>query len=465
MRILPAILGAFALAQSQILTEPGRFAAELLFSGNGTTSIEFDPDGRLLICEKQGRILIALPDGRGGFSTPAEFADLRTLVFSTGESGLLGLALDPDYRQNRFLYLFHTTPGDQRLVRIQAQADFRSATTAEPAVILAGLPRNATFHKAGDIHIHPSEPEYVYIALGDDAQENAAQDLDAWPGKILRVHKATGQGAPGNPFHAGDGSTIRSRVWASGFRNPFRFVLHPGNPEILYVAENGGPANSRAREDRVAWVRKGANCAWSSAAYAAGANSPWFNPPDSKCKVLATDQPSTVGIAMARTGGFADAAGAGNAVLFVSNLGFPNLGGYQSAGSIRRWRLTGTEWDQVTPVEADGADRFVSGAHGADLEFGPDGNLYASSTHGEAAIGGWYVFRRIRYTGGPVAVAAASREAGASEEAGASKEAGASEGRTLGNSSATPGGRWFVTGRPGMMELIDLRGRRITVSP
>lgn len=453
MRILPAILGAFALAQSQNLTEPGRFAAELLFSGNGTTSMEFDPDGRLLICEKQGRVLIALPDGQGGFSAPAEFADFRTRVFSTGESGLLGLALDPDYRQNRYLYLFHTTPGDQRLVRIQAQADFRSATVAEPTVILAGLPRNATSHKAGDIHIRPSEPDYVYVSLGDDSQENAAQDLDAWPGKILRVHKTTGQGAPDNPFHTGDGSTIRSRVWASGFRNPFRFVLHPTLSDILYVAENGGPANSRAREDRVTWVKKGANCAWSSAAYAAGATSPWFNPADSKCKALATDQPSTVGIAIARTGGFGEAAGAGNAVLFVSNQGFPNLGGYQGTGSIRRWRLTGTEWDQLMPVEADGANRFVTGAHGVDLEFGPDGNLYASSTHGEAAIGGWYVFRRIRYTGGPVAVQSSPKGATAEGP------------EALGNRHATPAGRWFLAGRPGTLELTDLRGRRITVSP
>lgn len=437
----------FGAALAQTLTEPGKYAAEPVFSGNGTTSLQFDPDGRMLLCEKQGRILIALPNGRGGYSAPTEFADLRARVAPTGESGLLGLALDPDYRRTRHVYLFHTTATDQRLVRIRARADFLAAEADTPAVILAGMPRRAPYHKAGDIHIHPLHPDYVYIALGDDDQTTATKDLDSYAGKLLKVHKTTGYGHPGNPFYEGDGTSIRSRVWAMGFRNPFRIALHPTLPDILYASENGGPADSRSREDRVSWVKKGADCAWNNLAYTAGAASPWFNPPDAKCRVLATDQPSTVGVAVAVSGPFAEAAGAGNAMLYASNLGFPNLGGYHLAGSIRRWRLTGAEWDRAEPVAADGTARFATAIHGADLEFGPDGALYASSTHGDGATGGWYLVRRVRPTGGSTGLAAASRDRS--------------------NPRKTSTGRFLVSaGGKGLeLEWADLRGRRVVIAP
>lgn len=454
-----AAMACLALAGSpaaQTFTEPGRFSAEPVFNGNGTTSLQFDHGGRLLLCEKQGRILIASPDGRGGYSAPVEFADLRPGVFATGESGLLGLALDPDYRDNRHIYLFHTTAADQRLVRIRARADFLAAEADTPVVILSGLPRTAVHHKAGDIHIHPLQPDYVFISLGDDAQETLTRNPDSYAGKILKVHKATGRGAPDNPFQAGDLSAIRSRVWAMGFRNPFRLVLHPANPDILYAAENGGPANSRPREDRVSWVRKGADCAWSNIAYAAGASSPWFAPADSKCKVLATDPPSTVGIALASRGPFAEGAGTGNGMLLVSNMGYPSSGGYATSGSIRRWRLTGADWDAAEPVAADGANRFVTGMHGTDLEFGPDGSLYASSTHGEAAIGGWYMVRRVRPTGIPTALGRGGEAIGKEGNPG-----------NDGIRKATQAGRFQVSTRRNGLELewADLRGRRIVLAP
>lgn len=435
--------------RAQTMTEPTKFVSESVSSGNGIAALQFDPDGRMLIAEKQGRILIATPNGRGGYNAPTEFADYRTRVFFTGESGLLGLALDPDYRNTRQIYLFHTTPSDQRLVRIRARADFLGAEADAPVDVLAGLPRTAPHHKAGDIHIRASEPDYVIIALGDDGQETMTRNLDSYAGKIIKVHKATGAGAPDNPFFTGDGSTIRSRVWASGFRNPFRILLHPSNPDILFASENGGPSNSRPREDRISWVKKGADCAWSNIAYAAGANSEWFAPTDAKCKVLATDPPSTVGIALARSGPFAAGAGAGEAVLFVSNLGYPAGTSYLTKGSVRRWKLSGADWETAEPLAADGANRFATGFHGVDLEFGPDGALYGSSTHGESAEGGWYALRRIRSTENPTALA---------------RPVPAREGGPV---QVTSSGRVRVaSGRDGLtLTWTDLAGRRIAIAP
>jgi glucose/arabinose dehydrogenase len=443
---LAAVLSTAPRAQT--FTEPTKFAADRVLSGNGIAAMQFDPDGRLLLAEKQGRVLIAVPDGRGGFNAPVEFADYRTRISYTGESGLLGLALDPDYRNTRHIFLFHTTTTDQRLVRIRARTDFLGAEAGDPVDILAGLPRISPNHKAGDIHIRASEPDYVIIALGDDDQQTLTRNLDSYAGKILKVHKATGQGAPDNPFFTGDASAIRSRVWASGFRNPFRIVLHPTNPDILYASENGGPANTRSREDRISWVRKGADCAWSNIAYAAGANSAWFAPTDTKCKVLATDPPSTVGIALARSGPFAAGAGPNEAVLFVSNHGYP-MSAYPGNGSFRRWKLSGADWDTAEPLAADGGNRFATGVHGVDLEFGPDGALYGSSTNGENALGGWYVVRRIRALGTPSALAPA---------------AGGREGRHV---RVTSSGRVRVaSGREGLvLTWSDLQGRRIAIKP
>lgn len=384
--LLLAISPASATGQTFAVAN---YVLDRLYLGNGITALDFGPTGILYLAEKQGRVLAALPDGQGGYQTPQVFLDLRAQVDSTVESGLLGLAVDPDFTSTRHIYLFYTTATDQRLARTTANAAGTSGTS--PSTLLTGLPRAFNFHKAGDIQFRPGEPDNIYISLGDDGFPGEAQSLTSYRGKMLRVSKSDGNGLATNPYIQGTSlTTLRSRLWAIGFRNPFRFAFHPvvGQPraDVAYVSENGDST------DKVSWVRAGSNGAWS----AAGDNGGFLSPPDAQHRVLFTGEPSNIGLAVAASGPFSDG---GAPVLYLANW-FPNQ------VFIRRWRLGGADLSQVTAVAADRGLPFVSNLYATAMRFGPDGALYFTQSSVDAALGPEYDVGRIRFVGGDPPVAA-----------------------------------------------------------
>ncbi|HEY1121691.1 MAG TPA: PQQ-dependent sugar dehydrogenase, partial [Haloferula sp.] len=179
------------------------FKYEELHSGNGMTAIDFDSEGRMFVCEKWGRVLVFEPKGKGDFEKPEVFADFRDQVNPEGESGLLGLALDPGFAKNHYLYVFYTAAAEQRLVRLTADKDFKASVPGKELVLLDGLPRLMTNHKAGDIHFHPSDPKAIYLVLGDDTKREQAPDLGYYNGKLLRLDASNGKGLRDNPFYDG----------------------------------------------------------------------------------------------------------------------------------------------------------------------------------------------------------------------------------------------------------------------
>jgi hypothetical protein len=384
MRLLVAIALIWLSAQAAAQAPPSAFVAETVYAGsNGMISIEFDHQGRLLVAEKQGRIVRFEPNASGGFqSPPAVYADLRALVDPALESGLLGFVLDRDYALNRYLYLVYTTTGDQRVVRARARADFLSLDPDSLEVLLGGLPRNVTFHKAGDVQISPADPTALYVALGDDGDRAPVQNPDRYEGKFLRIDAATGLGLPDNPYFDGNPDSVRSRVWAIGLRNPFRFAFHPGRPStsVLYASENGDAT------DRLSRISAGSNGAWGPG----GDNGGFLNPPDPGHRVLFTGPPSHIGIAISPSGPF------GSDVLYLAKW-FPGT------PVIRRFQLTGAALDEA--ISLDGGV-FLSNEVAVDFQFGPDGHLYYSQTGGDASTGGFYQLRRIRFVGGSPPVAA-----------------------------------------------------------
>lgn len=378
--LLALAMTTLALAQAP----PGDFVSDIVFdSPNGINALEFDHLGHLLVLEKQGRVLRLEPNGSGGFVTPPTvFADLTSQVVPTFESGLLGFALDPDYANNGTLYLFYTSASDQRLTRISANATFDAMQPDSEVILLQGLPRASFIHKAGDIHFAPSDPTAIYVSLGDDGFPALAQNPDRYEGKMLRVDAATGLGLPDNPFFDGDADSIASRIFALGLRNPFRFTFHPdaNRSAVPYSSENGDAV------DRLSWVGEGSNGAWSPAGDAGG----FLDPPDANHRVLATWSPSVVGVAISSGGPF------GTDVLYWG----------QWQGNLRRWQLQGNELDEA--LELDGGLAFRTGHPTIALKFGPDGHLYSCSSGNDAAVGGYYPVRRLRYVGTPQPTAAFS---------------------------------------------------------
>ncbi|CAM2070761.1 PQQ-dependent sugar dehydrogenase [Sulfidibacter corallicola] len=372
---------------AQTISDPN-FIVEEIYTGNGTISMEFTTDGKLLVCEKRGVILLFTPDGNGGFNEPTTFADLQPQVDFSGESGLLGLALDPEFDTNRHLFVFYTTETDQRVARLTANEAVTAVVPDSEVVLLAGFPRGSAFHKAGDIKFHPHD-DALFIALGDDDGYGLAmqdglplvQHPDFYYGKILRIDKSNGNGLSDNPFWDGDATSIRSRVWAVGFRNPFRFAFHPEAPvpDVLYSSENGETT------DRLSWVMRGSNGAWSNLGDKGG----FLDPPDPNHRVLAARPPSTTGIIIASSGPF---AGEGP-TLYIGNW-------FSNTTKIDRWVLTGEDMDQLEPIAIDQGGGFVVGPMAVDMEFGTDGAMYLTSTIGDDALGDWMAIHRVRYIGG-----------------------------------------------------------------
>lgn len=391
--LLIAIGGPAALAQQP----PAAFIGETLHSpANGKTGIAFDHLGASYLIEKQGRIIRAAANGSGGFATPVVFADFVGEVSTAQEAGLLGIAIDPDYVDTRYLYVFYTTASDQRLVRLRANATFSAVEAGSATVLLSGLPRASNIHKGGDIHFSPADPTAIYIALGDDGVRSARMNCpsrdallvpvtqcpDRYEGKLLKVDAGNGRGLPSNPFYDGNPDSIASRVWAVGFRNPFRFTFNRGRPDadVLYVSENGDGI------DRISRVRRGSNGGWGPCGDSGACNGPgdvndggpFIAPKDPNHKVMLTINPSLVGIEIANGGPY------GTDVLYFARYG----------AAIRRGQLTGANLDALQTLDDDGA--FFSGS-AVTLRFGPDGHLYYASSGQGASTGGNDPLRRLRF--------------------------------------------------------------------
>ncbi len=376
MKFLPLCLAfgtAASLVHAQQIQTPG-YKIEVLHTGNGMTALDFDTTGRMYACEKQGRVLVFQPDHKGGFSAPEVFADFHTNVNPEGESGLLGIALDPQFPTNHFLYVFYTANTEQRLVRLTADASFTRAVDGSELVLLSGLPRTANNHKAGDIHFHPKDPKAIYLTLGDDTHRELATDLDHYNGKLLRLDASNGKGLKDNPFSDGNTDSIRSRIWARGLRNPFRFTFVPGgNPDAVYISENGDGT------DRVVRVARGGDGGWG-----VDGDKGLLAPADSSTHILYTSKPCMTAIAIAPKGPFAPDGPA----LFAANW---------FSQEVLRWNLKGAQLDNTAPLPADQGHAFLTGGKYVGAAFGPDGALYLTQTY-YSAVGNDHKLTRITAT-------------------------------------------------------------------
>ena len=355
--------------------------------------------GEELVVEYSGPGVAKGPVGQGAFKSPKVFADLASQVNTNGERGMTGLALDPDLANNRFVYVLFATGSDQRILRLTSDAAFDAMLPGSELILLSGLPNTNTVHKAGDIAFHPDDPNNLYVMLGDDGERYVVSDLTNYNGKLLKIGTSDGKGLPTNPFYIDDVNSVRSRIWAHSFRNPYRFTFDPDAPfaDVIYVSENGDG------EDRIARIEKGADGAWPDSDYLQDSS-------DGKRKILDISDPSKTGIEIIRSGPLAPD---GNPVVYHARYG----GGDRN--EVRRWTLTGPDLDTLTPLPADGGNAFYSGftEHGiVSFTAGPDGSLYyTDSGQGESASNSQRL-GRIRFVGGtsPSADFATSVQAGQS---------------------------------------------------
>jgi aldose sugar dehydrogenase len=208
--------------------------------------LAFLPGGDVLVTERPGRVRLL----RDGTLDPEPV--LTIPVASEGEGGLLGVAIDPRFEENRRFYLYFTSESGgrsvNRVVRWALAQDGRSAQ--EERVLLDELPA-AVVHNGGRLRFGPDG--MLYVGTGDAADRSRSQDLEDPSGKILRV-TTEGEPAPGNPFPD-------SPVLLLGIRNVQAFDWL--DAETLVVADHG-PSGEMGRRghDEITVARAGDNLGW-----------------------------------------------------------------------------------------------------------------------------------------------------------------------------------------------------------
>jgi glucose/arabinose dehydrogenase len=218
--------------------------------------IGFLPGGSALITERPARIRL-LSSTRPGARVTEVAAELGD-VYVTGEGGLMGLVVHPDFAKTRRFTTCQThqeggRPVDIRLVSWELSPDgARARRVADPLV--AGLPLNPSGRHSG---CRPTVgPDgYLYVGTGDSARAAVSQDRTRLGGKVLRIDLGTGGPAPGNPF-AGSPNPAERLVFTYGNRNVQGVTVQPGTGR-LFAAEHGPDV-----DDEINLLRAGANYGW-----------------------------------------------------------------------------------------------------------------------------------------------------------------------------------------------------------
>ncbi|QBR93977.1 PQQ-dependent sugar dehydrogenase [Nocardioides euryhalodurans] len=287
----------------------------------------FLPDGRAVVTERDTRQVLLIdpaggePQGLGALGEPVGEGD-------AGEGGLLGVAVSPDFAEDRFLYFYLSTASDNRVVRAPLDRQDRLGT---PEVLLDGIP-TGFIHDGGRLRFGPDG--FLYVSTGETGTPELAPDRSSLAGKILRI-TAEGDPAPGNP-------DPDSPVWSWGHRNVQGLAFDDdGN---LWASEFG-----QSTYDELNLIRKGSDYGW-PVVEGRGDEEGLVNPR----VVWRTDQASPSGLAHAE--------------------GHLWLGALQGT---RLWRV------DVADGEATDPTPFFVGEYGRlrTVEVAPDGRLWVTTSN------------------------------------------------------------------------------------
>jgi glucose/arabinose dehydrogenase len=222
------------------------------FAGGLTVpwSIVFVPDGRIFVTERPGRVRV-IENGKLRTEPLATIADVEP----SGESGLMGLTLHPQFADNHLLYLAYAYRGDGQRVRVVRMKETGSGLVDRQAII-ENIPASAN-HAGCRLRFGPDGK--LYITTGDATERELAQRLDSLAGKTLRVND-DGTVPQDNPFVGQAGA--RPEIWSYGHRNSQGLDWQPGT-NVMFQTEHGpsgfdGPGGG----DEVNIVERGKNYGW-----------------------------------------------------------------------------------------------------------------------------------------------------------------------------------------------------------
>ncbi len=307
-------------------------------------SIAWAPDGRMFFTERPGRVRVVV-NGQ----MRSQPLIVLTDVEPTGESGLMSLALHPQFAKNHFLYLSYAYKGESQLVRVVRYRETEAGLT-DRKVIIENIPA-AQFHAGCRLGFGPDAK--LYITTGDATERQLAQKLDSLAGKTLRLSD-DGTVPSDNPFVGQQNA--RPEIWSLGHRNAQGMDWQPGT-NLMFQTEHGpsgfdGPGGG----DEVNVVERGKNYGW-----------PLIHHKETRAGLEAPLQEYTPAVA--------PASGA-----FYRGSAFPQFRGNFFFGCLRGERIIRLVLDGRRVVSQEA---LLQGKYGRirDVAEGPDGAIYFSTSN------------------------------------------------------------------------------------
>lgn len=213
------------------------------------------PNSEILFTERGGSLKKI--DNNGSVSEVAKISQSVEI----GEGGLTGIALDPDFSKNNYVYLYYTYSERNKYLNRISKFIYQNNLISEEKFIVNNLP-GGTNHNAGRLRFGPDNK--LYILTGDAGQANLAQNQESLAGKILRVN-------PDGSIPI-DNPNPNSLIFSSGHRNPQGLDWHPKTKQLL-VAEHGQEAH-----DEVNLIEAGKNYGWPNEQECFSNNTKFTNP-------------------------------------------------------------------------------------------------------------------------------------------------------------------------------------------
>ena len=307
-------------------------------------SIAWAPDGRMFFTERPGRVRVVV-NGQ----MRSQPLIVLTDVEPTGESGLMSLALHPQFAKNHFLYLSYAYKGESQLVRVVRYRETEAGLT-DRKVIIENIPA-AQFHAGCRLGFGPDAK--LYITTGDATERQLAQKLDSLAGKTLRLSD-DGTVPSDNPFVGQQNA--RPEIWSLGHRNAQGMDWQPGT-NLMFQTEHGpsgfdGPGGG----DEVNIVERGKNYGW-----------PLIHHKESRKGLEAP--------LLEYTPAVAPASGA-----FYHGSAFPQFRGNFFFGCLKGERIIRVVLDGRRVVSQEA---LLEGKYGRirDVAEGPDGAIYFSTSN------------------------------------------------------------------------------------
>lgn len=343
--------------------------------------LAFLPDGRMLVTEKVGRLVLVTQQGAK--------SDVRGVppVYYQGQNGMLGVFLSPHYAADNTIYLTYVEPGDYggglALARAKLNFTANGASLQNLQVLWRQMPRGKGGQPGGQIAFSP-DGQYLFLSVGDRQRMTPAQDPSQPEGKILRL-TLDGKPAPGNPNYGKTGAATvplidppadteaaktapvvstytfpgpnltPAETWTSGHRTPYGLAFAPNGQ--LWEVEHGPRGG-----DELNLIEKGKNYGWPLVSYGKNYNGVPISNPDTRPDLA---KPVIYWVPVIAPG---------NLMFYTGTKTFPQWNGNGFVSGLATNSLTRIVFDGHGGAKV--VQRWDVGHRIRDVEEGPDGSLW-----------------------------------------------------------------------------------------